>query len=146
MAAPARHLRRRGVTLMELGVAVILIGIMATFTIPSFARVSEQNRVDAAAQYLRSLWSAERVYWLENRSFTGSLATLDTMGLIDPKLALGDDGNFQYTLGSITADGFKATATRNGSGTWSGTLTITQDGEVTGHVTDGSTVLAPPGI
>ena len=31
-----------------------------TFVAPSFVRVMEQNRVDASAQYLRSIWSAQR--------------------------------------------------------------------------------------
>jgi type II secretory pathway pseudopilin PulG len=145
-ARGARWRRPLGATLLELGIVVTLIGIMIAFIVPSFARVSEQNRVDAAAQYLRSIWSAERVYWLENRTFTDSLATLNSLGLIDPKLAGGDDGFFLYDVGSVSADGFTLTATRNGSGVWSGTLTITQDGEVTGHVADGGTVLIPPGI
>jgi len=75
-------------TLLEMSVAITIIGILVAFSIPSFSRVSEQNHLDAASQYLRSLWSAERVYWLENRTFTDSLASLDTLGLIDSKIAI----------------------------------------------------------
>ena len=137
---------RRGITLLELGIAVTLIGILLAMVVPSFQRVSEQSRVDAASQYLRSIWSAQRVHWLENRQFTDSLSVLGGDGLIDPKVAAGADGFFLYDIASASADEFTVTATRNGSGTWSGMLTITQDGEVTGNVSDGTNVLLPPGI
>jgi prepilin-type N-terminal cleavage/methylation domain-containing protein len=144
---PGEGKRRAAFTLLELSICVILIGILVGFTVPSFSRVSEQNHVDAAAQYLRSIWSAQRVYWLENRTFTDSLANLNSLGLIDPKIAGGDDGYFQYTITAATSNAFSVTAIRHGSSVWSGTLTITQDGEVTGFVSgSSSSVLTPPDI
>ena len=98
-------------------------------------------------QHLRSVWSAERVYWLENRTFTNDLSALNGLGLIDPKIAGGDDGYFVYGVSNVAADSFTVTAIRNGSSVWSGTLTITQDGEVTGFVSrSGGSVLTPPDI
>ena len=141
----SRIRRPRAFTLLELSICVIMIGILVAFTVPSFTRVKEQNHVDAASQYLRSIWSAERVYWLENRTFTDQLSNLNSLGLIDPKIAGGDDGFFQYTITAATSNAFSVTAIRNGSAVWSGTLTITQDGEVTGFVS-GSAVLTPPDI
>jgi len=115
--------------------------------VPGFARVTEQNRVDVATQYLRSVWSAERVYWLEHRTFTNNLADLDALGLLDAKVATGDDGYFVYGITNATATDFTVNALRDGSGVWSGTLTITQDGEVTGFVSgSGGVVLTPPDI
>src|SRR4051794_36643763 len=73
---------RRGVTLLELAISITVMGILLSLVVPSFARVREQNQVDAATQFLRSIWCAERVYWLENRTFTDSLSTLKDMGLI----------------------------------------------------------------
>src|SRR4051812_529735 len=128
---------RQGFTLIELGVAVLIIGILLTLTVPGFARVREQNRVDAATQFLRSIWAAERVYWLENRTFTDSLVTLNSMNLIDPKIAGGSDGTFAYQITSATDAALTVKATRNGSAVWSGTLTITETGEVTGFVASG---------
>ncbi len=144
-----RHPRgpiRRGVTLLELSIAIIICGILIAFVVPSFARVMEQNRVDAAAQYLRSIWSAERVYWLEHRTFTTSLNDLNSDGLIDPKILSGSDGFFNYSITAAGADTFNVTATRTGSGVWSGTMSITQDGEVTGYVSGSGKVLTPPDI
>jgi type IV pilus assembly protein PilE len=139
---------RRGMTLMEISVTVTVIAILMTFVVPGFNRVAEQNHVDAASQYLRSIWSAQRVYWLENRTFSDSLATLDAMGLIDPKIAGGSDGYFSYAISSSDASTFTVTATRSGSDVWSGTLQIEQDGEVTGTVSkgDSDSVLTPPSL
>ena len=141
-----RRLRLRGMTLLEISVAITVIGILVAFAVPSFGRVSEQSHVDSATQYLRSIWSAQRVYWLEHRTFADSLAALDALGLIDPKIAIGSDGYFNYTITGVTADAFTVHAIRTNSGTWSGTLTITQDGAVTGFVNKNSTVLTPPDI
>ena len=150
MAVPTRKTSqnfRRGVTLLELSVTVILIGILVTLIVPSFSRVSEQSRCDAATQYLRTVWSAQRVYWLENRTFTNDLGQLDALGLIDAKVASGDDGYFVYAITNATDTGFTVNALRSGSGVWTGTLTITQDGEVTGFVSgSGGAVLTPPDI
>lgn len=132
---------------MELGVAVIIVGILVSFVVPSFSRVSEQSHVDAASQYLRSIWSAQRIYWLENRTFTNSLSDLNTMKLIDPKIAGGSDGFFNFAITTATSTAFTATATRSGSDAWAGTLSIDQDGEVTGFVGgNNSVVLSPPGM
>ncbi len=146
MTAGKRRQVRGGFTLIELGVVVLIIGILLTFTVPSFSRVREQNRVDAATQYLRSIWAAERVYWLEKRTFTDSLSTLNSMGLIDPKIAGGTDGGYDYEISDATDSTLEVRAIRSGSTIWSGTLKISEDGEVTGFVANGARVLTPPDI
>ena len=138
--------RRLGVTLLELSIAIIIMGILVAFVVPGFSRVTEQNRVDAATQYLRSVWSAERIYWLENRTFTTDLGDLDALGLIDAKVAAGDDGHFVYAITAASDTTFTVTALRSGSAVWSGTLTINQEGEVTGFVSGSGAVLTPPDI
>src|SRR3954453_4749299 len=114
---------RRGATLMEMAICITIMVILLAMTVPSFTRVREQNHVDAAAQYLRSIWCAERVYWLEHRTFTSALADLNAIGLIDPKLAAANDGYFAYEITDVTADEFTVTATRVGTNAWSGSLT-----------------------
>jgi type IV pilus assembly protein PilE len=150
MQRVAKQLRGRcprGFTLVELGVAVVIIGILVTMVVPSFLRVTEQNKVDAAAQYLRSIWSAERIYWLEHRTFTDQLSDLSALGLIDAKIAAGSDGFYAYSISAATSTTFTVNAARNGSDVWTGTLHINQDGDVTGFVGgSNSVVLLPPDI
>ena len=146
-AEQLRQQRRRGFTLVELGITIIIIGVLVSFAVPSFVRVSEQNHVDAASQYLRSIWSAERIYWLEKRTFADSLGDLNTLGLLDSKIAAGSDGYFTYTITAATSSTFNVTAVRAGSAVWTGTLHIDQDGDVGGFVGgSNSVVITPPDI
>ncbi len=142
-----RRATRRGFTLVELSIAIVIIGVLVSLVVPSFVRVAEQNRVDAASQYLRSIWSAERIYWLENRTFTSSLSDLQTLGLIDTKIAAGNDGYFNYSITGADASTFTVNATRAGSSVWTGTLSVSQAGDLTGFVGNPSgVVLTPPDI
>ena len=137
--------RRQGTTLLELGVAITIAGILLALVVPGFNRVIEQNHLDNAAQYLRSIWSAQRVYWLENRTFASSLADLDSLGLIDPKIIAGSDGYYTYSITAADAESFTAKATRTGSGAWSGQLTTTDEGQIAGELTGSAgVVLVPP--
>ena len=103
---------RGGFTLVELSIAIVIIGVLLSLVVPSFVRVAEQNRVDAASQYLRSIWSAERIYWLENKTFTSSLSDLQALGLIDTKIAAGNDGYFNYSITDATSSTFTVDAVR----------------------------------
>lgn len=135
---------RRGSSIVELAVVVVIIGVLLSIVVPSFARVNEQNRLDSAAQYLRSIWAAERIYWLENRTFTNSLAALDALGLIDPRIVTGSDGKYTYAITAADASTFTVTATRAGSTAWTGAITIAQDGSVSGGISDsGGRALTP---
>jgi Tfp pilus assembly protein PilE len=130
-------------SLVELAVVVVIIGVLLTLVVPAFNRVGEQARLDAATQYLRSVWAAERVYWLENRTFTTSMGDLDAMGLIDAHVAAGNDGHFVYAITAADGSSFTVTATRAGSTVWSGQITITEEGLVVGWITGSGTTLAP---
>jgi type IV pilus assembly protein PilE len=131
-------------SLVEVAIVIVIIGILLSLVVPAFNRVGEQNRVDSASQYLRSLWAAERVYWLENKTFTNSMAALDALNLIDPKILAGSDGHFTYVITAADATTFTITATRADSDVWTGTLTINQDGTVAGALTgSGGSTLSP---
>ena len=135
---------RSGFTILEMAIVIIIMGVLLTLVLPSFNRIGEQTRLDGSAQYLRSIWAAERIYWLENRAFTNSLASLDALGVLDPKIATGTDGSFDYEITAADATTFSARATRSGSTVWSGQITITQDGQVAGTLTSTTgTTLTP---
>ena len=81
-----RRASNRGFSLVELMVAVAIMGVLAAFAIPAYRRALEQSRVDMAGANLRAIWAAERLYWLENQSYTQDLGQLQTLGLLDPVL------------------------------------------------------------
>ena len=129
-----KRLQRKAISLVELLVAVTLIGIMTSMAVPSFRRAVDQSRADIATANLRAIWSAERCYWLEYRSYTSDLTLLQSLGLLDPTIVTSSSF-YSYNIPSAELNTFTATATRIGSSKWTGTFVIEETGVVTGSVT-----------
>lgn len=124
---------RRGITLVELMVAAVVIGILVSFAAPSFQRAVEQSRADIAGANLRAIWSAQRCYWLDARQYSEDLTELQTLGLLDT--TIGASGEFYvFEISSADSVSFTATATRTGSSKWSGHYSINESGVLTGVV------------
>jgi len=130
---PSQPARRRGISLVELLVCVTLIGIMTSMAVPSFRRAVDQSRADVATANLRAIWSAERCYWLEYRSYTSDLGLLRTLGLLDPTV-VSSTSFYVYDIPAADTNTFSATATRTGGTRWSGAFTIDETGVVSGSV------------
>ena len=124
---------RAGISLLEMAVVISVMGILIASAVPSFRRAFEQSRADIAGANLRAIWSAERIYWLDQHAFTSDMQELESRGLIDPAVIAG---NAAYTFAVNSADEstFSAVATRIGSERWSGAFTIDQSGTVSGSV------------
>ena len=124
---------RMGFTLIELVVVLTVMAVLTSFSVPSFRRTMEQSKADQASANLQALWSAQQLYWLEQRTYTNSLTALRDLKLIDPML-LDATGDYLYSIVSANDDGFSGRATRRGTKQWTGTLTIDQSGTVTGSL------------
>ncbi|HLA83988.1 MAG TPA: prepilin-type N-terminal cleavage/methylation domain-containing protein [Thermoguttaceae bacterium] len=135
---------RRGMSLIEVTIVVIILGVLLASAAPSFRRSIEQSHADIAGANLRSIWTAERLYWLDNgHRFTDSLSELKSMGLVDPTIVAAERP-YEYDI-ATNDDGttFTATATRSGSTTWAGGFTIDQTGTFSGSVSGSGTTLQP---
>ncbi len=130
---PAQPACRRGISLVELLVAVTLIGIMTSMAVPSFRRAVDQSRADIATANLRAIWSAERCYWLEYRSYTSDLTLLRSLGLLDPTI-VSSTSFYVYDIPAADTNTFSATATRTGGTRWTGAFSIDETGVVSGSV------------
>jgi prepilin-type N-terminal cleavage/methylation domain-containing protein len=124
---------RGGFTVLELMVVMSVIAIMIALAMPSFQRAIEQAKADVAVANLRSCWSAERFYWMDNRAYTSDLSQLQSLDLIDPSLT-SSAGPYTYTVTLTHSGGFLASANRVGSSYWSGGFSIDETGQVTGVV------------
>lgn len=140
-----RPQRRRGFSLVELLVAITLIGIMTSMAVPSFRRAVDQSRADIATANLRAIWSAERCYWLEYRSYTSDLAQLQSLGLLDPAIVTSSSF-YVYDIPAAGAGTFTATATRIGSSRWSGTFSIEETGVISGSISASGEPAIVPGF
>jgi prepilin-type N-terminal cleavage/methylation domain-containing protein len=133
-------LRRSGYSLIEALVALVMMSVLVAMGVPRFQLSLEQSRANVAGANLRSIWSAQRLYWLESRSYAPDLTTLASANLVDPSFA---SANAPYTYSvTVSSDGssVSATATRSGSSSWSGGFTIASDGSFSGSVQQGGQV------
>ena len=146
MISPAR--RRNAFTLLELIVAVIVLMVIISFAIPQYRIAMEQNRVDLAGSRLLMVYTAQRMYFVDNQTFAPALTDLVNAKLIDSALAPGggSDSKFTYSIKSASATAFVAEAARASTPSpqyFSGTLSIDEKGALTGSVqnSDSSVVL-----
>ena len=140
--------QQKGFTLIELTVVMMVMGILLAYAAPLFQLAFEQSRVDLAAANLESLWTAERLYWAQNRTFATSVADLETAGLLDPSFInsmSSPRAAFAYSIATADATAFSATAQRQNSGHWSGTLAINEQGALTGSVSGTQAEIVVPG-
>jgi type IV pilus assembly protein PilE len=125
--------RRAAVTLMETLTALTVISVLLAMSVPSVVRTMEQAHADVAGANLRAIWSAQRFYWLDHRTYAADLVTLEAAGLLDPSIVSGG-GRYAYSIASADAAGFSALATRAGSSVWSGQFAIDETGVIAGTV------------
>lgn len=68
---------KKGFTLLELIVVIIIIGILSAFAVPQFFRTAERSRTGEATSILGTLRAAQMRYYTAKSSFTTVLAELD---------------------------------------------------------------------
>lgn len=136
---------RVGVSLIELLVSVTIMGILMSIAAPSFHRAVAQSRADIAAANLRAIWSAERCYWLDNRTYTDDLSQLSSLGLLDPTI-VSANSYYIYAIPSASSSAFVATVTRTAGSKWSGQFAIDETGTVTGSIDASGELSIYPGF
>jgi Tfp pilus assembly protein PilE len=127
---PRRRLRR-GFSFLELVLVVTVTAVLISLSVPSFHRALEQSRADLAGANLRAIWSAERLYWLEYRTYTSDPAALQSLGLLDPNIVTSG-AFYGYHIASADANNFVAVATRVFNARWNGAFSIDSTGVVSG--------------
>jgi prepilin-type N-terminal cleavage/methylation domain-containing protein len=95
---------RRGFTLIELLIVIVIIGILAAIAIPKFGATKERAYLAAMKSDLRNLITAQESYFAENVTYTSNLGTL-----------FQASPGVTVTIGSLTGEGFAATASHNGT-------------------------------
>lgn len=108
--------REAAFTMIELIIVVVIIGIIASFAVPSYynARIKVEDR--NAQSMLMLIQQAERVYKLE---IVGSYVPCGSTADCNSRLNLDiQGGTWTYTVPSAAGTTFCAQATGGGTGDW----------------------------
>jgi prepilin-type N-terminal cleavage/methylation domain-containing protein len=130
-------LNKWAVTLIELVVAIIIIGILAGIALPMFARTYEHARAREAVAALQAIRTGQRVYRSEEGFYfpsDGGLRNVDDIedNLIRMEYSL-DERNWTYWINAgATQNAFQAEARRIGGPNKGKTITIDQNGDFGG--------------
>jgi len=117
---------QRGFTLMELAIAMVIIGILAAIAIPSYAEYTLRSHRSAVQAFISDLASRQTQFFLDRRVYATTVAALN--------IATPADIANRYAVAIATNAGppatFQVTATPTGSQTTDrcGVLTVDQAG------------------
>ncbi|BDM82514.1 type IV pilin-like G/H family protein [Acaryochloris marina] len=103
-----RQSPENGLTLLELLVSVVIVGILSAVAVPSMFQQSLKARQAAAKSYIGSVNRAQQTYRLEFPVFANSMANLE----IDLPLA-SDQYTFQFGITNSTLGEFQAIPNNN---------------------------------
>lgn len=123
----------RGTTLVELLVVLTLVGLLTQASIPDYGRAFETRRLEGAESVLLSIWSAQRMHWMEFGAYTSDLARLAELRLVEDAV-LDQDGPYVYAIRKAGTHGFVAVAQRRNSTSWSGAITVDEARSLAGSV------------
>ena len=129
-----------GFTLLEVTIVLIIMCVILSFAMPRFQLTFENTRVDLAATGLKTIWTAERLYNTQNKTWAPDLATLSQAQLIDPYFTTQNNdpkAPFLFSI-ALTDSGYSASATRQNSNLWNGSISINEQGQLSGDITSSS--------
>jgi len=108
-------------TLTELLVTLVVIAVIAGIAFPGFTKAMRQASARQAADYLRTIAAAERVYYAKWKNFI-DLANENSIQELTGANVASNDFNFKVDASDVT---FTATATRVSTPT--GKITLDHD-------------------
>ena len=85
---------RKGFTLIELLIVVVIVGLLASISIPKFANTKENAYLTSMKSDLRNLVTAQEAYFADSIKYTTNLGTAyrTSTGVVGPTITLTADG------------------------------------------------------
>ncbi|MGZ5199594.1 MAG: type IV pilin protein [Telluria sp.] len=108
--------KQQGFSLIELMIAVVIVGILTAIAVPAYSTYVTRTRLSEAFTALAGLQPTAEQFWANGRTYASMPLPPNTT-------------NFTYTLTSADASSYKVTATANATGKVPGfAFTIDQSG------------------
>jgi len=101
--------RQHGFTLIELMITVVIVAILASVALPSYAAYVQRSRVPPALSALSTFQMRMELYFQDTRRYDDGSGHC---GVATPTV---DGGKFTMSCSLTVSGGFKATATGTGS-------------------------------
>ena len=141
---------RKGFTLVELAVVIVIIGVLAAFGVPQFLKSVERSKAAEAFNYLSAVRAAQERYLAQNGAYSDDLTALDIKQVAPTYFGGGDDGEAAIAVTAPVVDSGKPTwyctlTRKSATSSYSYTVTFDQNGFVptTGPTADDPCTDAP---
>jgi type IV pilus assembly protein PilE len=114
---------RKGFTLVEMVIVVLIIGVLAAIAIPSYREYVIRGHRRAAQAAMMEIATRQQQYFVANRTY----ATKDELGFVLPD-QVGDFYDYTIDLLDGPPPGFEITFEPQGSQSSDGDLTLDSEG------------------
>ena len=118
--------KRRGFTLLELMIVVLIVGILASLGLPRFIKAIRKAKEAEAKHILGAIRSAQLRYYAEHNTYTTDISDLDVGPITG---GTGDYDSDYYTYTAINVGGNIGDAEAKVSGI--SNFRVNVDGEIT---------------
>src|SRR5271169_572465 len=130
---------RKGFTLVELAVVIVIIGVLAAFGVPKFLNSVEKSKAAEAFNYLSAIQGSQERYLAQNGVYAGAITALD---ITLPAPQYFSVGTITPTASTSGSPGWSLELDRNSNASYSYSVVWNQDG----FDTTNSTILTYPAI